>query len=185
MESKRAKDLMFPINEYAKVHKSDSLLDVLNTLEKHQKELPENRHPHRAVLVVDKKDKIVGKIGHHQFLRALEPKYRTIQETEKLTGLGVDSKYLDSMVGSFRLWEDNWEELCKRASKIKAVDVMHPVEEHIDENATITKVIHKMIMWKSLSVLVTRKSKIVGILRMSDLFEDVAGQIREVCERNK
>lgn len=76
MKNKCVKDLMIPIDEYAVVHKEDSLYDAILALEKSQQRLSLGRQPHRAVLVVDDNKDVIGKIGHLSFLKALEPDYQ-------------------------------------------------------------------------------------------------------------
>jgi CBS domain-containing protein len=56
-------------------------------------------------------------------------------------------------------------------------DVMRPMTEQVDVNDTINEAIHKIIMWQILSVLVTKGEKVVGILRLSDLFDEVSRNI--------
>ena len=181
MEDLRVKDLMIPIDEYTTVHKDDTLLSMITSLEKSQKNLPENRHPHRAVLVLDDDENIIGKIGHQGFLKALEPKYRYIEDLDKLSHMGVSSEYLNSIRENLSLWEDSFGDICKKISNIKVKDVMHPVTEHIEDTATIFEALHKLIVWQTLSLLVTRDSKIIGILRLSDLYTDVTQYIKDVC----
>ncbi len=53
----------------------------------------------------------------------------------------------------------------------------NPAKMKIDENATINEAIHKMVMWQTLSIIVSRGEKVVGILRLSDLFDHIAKYI--------
>ena len=181
MEDLRVKDLMIPIDEYTTVHKDDTLLSMITSLEKSQKNLPENRHPHRAVLVLDDDENIIGKIGHQGFLKALEPKYRYIEDLDKLAHLGVSSEYLNTMKENLSLWEDSFGDVCNKINNIKIKEVMHPVTENIEDTATIFEALHKFIVWQTLSMLVIRDSKIIGILRLSDLYNEIAYYIKNVC----
>jgi hypothetical protein len=51
---------------------------------------------------------------------------------------------------------------------------MIPVTESIDENALLTEAIHRIVLWQTLSILVTRGGEVVGILRLSDLFDEIS-----------
>jgi len=61
-------------------------------------------------------------------------------------------------------------------------NVMHSVVENIDEEASLAEAIHKMIMWQTLSILVRRKGDVVGILRLSDLYTELATTMKESTE---
>jgi len=63
-----------------------------------------------------------------------------------------------------------------------AKDVMHPVEENIDENAPLSEALHKMVVYQTLSILVTRDKKVIGLLRLSDLFDEIVKDIKNSSE---
>ncbi|MFZ5981745.1 MAG: CBS domain-containing protein, partial [Candidatus Zixiibacteriota bacterium] len=83
---------------------------------------------------------------------------------------------------NFRFFQEDLCDLCKRARNINVVDVMRPVTESIDENASLSEAIHKMVMWSTLSVLVTRGNDVVGLLRLSDVFQAVADYMKNECD---
>lgn len=62
--------------------------------------------------------------------------------------------------------------LCRKAFRIIVKNIMlKPTEgEYVDENATLDKAIHLLVTGKHQSLLVTGKDKIVGILRLVDVF---------------
>ncbi|MBN1211008.1 MAG: CBS domain-containing protein [candidate division Zixibacteria bacterium] len=182
MDTKKVKDLMVPLGEYAIVSHTATILDALEALERSQTRLPPGKHRHRAVLVIDDDKKVVGKIGHLGFLRALEPKYSILGDMGKLSRVGLEPQFISSMMDNFRFFEENLSDLCHRACHIRVVDVMRPVEENIDENATINEAIHKLVMWQTLSLLVIREKngkEVVGLLRLSDVFEEITNFMKE------
>jgi predicted transcriptional regulator len=182
MTNKCVKDLMIPIDEYAVVHKEDSLYDAILALEKSQQRLSLGRQPHRAVLVVDDNKNVIGKIGHLSFLKALEPDYQLRDKADLLSQAGVGADIETAMMDHFNLLYDSFFEICKRTRFLKVKEVMHPVMENIDEDSSILEAIHKLVMWETLSLLVKRKSKIVGILRLSDLYTEVSDYVKDACK---
>jgi len=177
METKKIKDIMIPIENYATVNQESSMYDALIAIRQSQEKLSPGTQPIRAVLVVDDNNNIVGKMGHAAFLRALEPKYNKIIDFEKLTRAGVSAAFITSMTDNLRLWQDDFVSICRQASTIKVKNVMSPVSEGIDENASITEAIHQIIVLQLLSLLVKSGSNIVGIVRLSDLFHEVERNI--------
>ena len=178
MPTRAINDLMIPIQEYATVHQDATLLQAILVLEQSQEKKLGDVQPYRAVLVVNDHGEIVGKLGHRGFLQALEPKYGMIDDLDKLNRAGVSSEFISYMAESMRLWEDDLADLGKRARSIKVRDVMHSVEENVDEGISLMQAIHHLVMWGTLSTLVTSGGRVVGILRLSDLYEEVARIIK-------
>lgn len=185
MQHKLVKELMIPIGEYPTVDQGGSLLDAIHSLEKAQAARPQNIEPYRAVLVVDANKRIVGKLGHLAFLKAFEPKYNLVTDIDKLAQANLSSDFINTIMDHYDLWSDSFFDVCSKAHNIKVLDVMHSVQESIDENASLPEAIHKIIMWQSLSVLVSRGNDIIGIIRLSDLYNEIAHYVTNVCECSK
>jgi predicted transcriptional regulator len=79
----------------------------------------------------------------------------------------------------YRFFEGDISGLCARARSVKVRDMMHPVEEFIDEDASLSEAIYKLVLYDTLSVLVTRKGKVVGLVRLDDVCQEVAQLIKE------
>ncbi len=174
MEEKKVKDIMLPLEEYALVDEDASLYDAFVSLTQSKENLPSQRQPHRAVLVVDKEKNVIGKVGHARFLTALSPHCEMVSDFDSLNKSGVSKEYVTSMMDRLELWQLQKVDFIKKAKCIKITHVMHAFAEHIDEESSLIEAINKIITWNSLSMLVTRDEKVVGIIRMSDMFEEVS-----------
>ena len=179
MENKLVKDLMLPLSEYAVVSADATLKEALHALKNSQAQLPLGRPPHRAVLVADFQGDIVGRVGQLGFLEALEPRYKVFGDIEHLSQAGLSEEFVNSIMENYRFWRDNIEDVSRRACTVKVKQVMRPATERIDENASLTEAVHLFVMARTQSVLVTRHEKVVGILRLSDLFVEVAGLVAQ------
>jgi CBS domain-containing protein len=168
------KDLMLPLSEYAVVNEDATLLEALKVLENALDHLPPGKPLHRAVLVTDNEGQIVGKLGLHGFIAALEPKYTNLGNLESLSKAGISETFVRSAMQTFQFWEDDINDVCRRAHNIKVGEVMKPVKAHIEEDASLTEAIHLLLMWHTQSLLVMRGDEIRGILRLSDLFWAIA-----------
>ncbi len=60
---------------------------------------------------------------------------------------------------------------------------MQPITERVEEDETIARAIHKIIMWQCLSLLVTRNNEVVGILRASDLYNEIENYVTKECKK--
>lgn len=174
---KYVSDVMLPLEEYAVVSADQTLYDAFVILREAQKKLKKNRQPHRAVLVIDENKNIVGKLGHLGFLRALEPGYQDLGQLDIISKAGLTKDFIQSMMKNFDLMQDDLKDIRHRTKHIKMKDIMRPITENVDINDSINEAIHKIIMFHTLSALVTKGGRVVGILRLSDLFDEVSRNI--------
>jgi len=79
-QARYVKDLMLPLDDYAVVQEDATLIEAYCALVEARKKLPPDRPPSRAVLVTDKKGKIVGKVGQLAFLDVSGRVARTLLE---------------------------------------------------------------------------------------------------------
>lgn len=170
------KDLMVPLHEYATVSEDATILEAVIALEKAQSEFDQNRYRHRAVLILDKTDRVVGKVSQLDILRALEPKYEEMGDQITLTRFGYSRKFMSSLLEKFSLWDRPIEEICRKSMDLKVSEFMYvPTEgEYVEEHATLTEAIHHLVMGHHQSLLVTNNSKIIGILRLTDVFKKIS-----------
>ena len=185
MDTKLVKDIMVPLDDYAVVPENATLLDAVLALERAQERLPAGRDPHRAVLVVNDRGHVIGKIGQWSFLKALEPKYQLLgDDMNKLAVAGVSDDFLNATMEHYRFFQDKLSDLCFTAYDRKVTEAMRPVAEYIDADANLCDAIHLLVMRQTLSVLVREKNTIVGLLRLSDLFREVTRKIKEHAADN-
>ncbi len=178
MGETRVKDLTLPLSEYATISGERTIQDALQVLNKAQLGLTYDRHHHRAVLVLDESDDVVGKLSHWAILRKLEPKYLNTEDLSALSRANFTADYMSELEEGLTGFLGSLSALCKRASGIKAKDAMVPLGESIDENESLVAAIHHLVEFHAQSIMVTRKGKMVGILRLSDVFQEVADMIR-------
>jgi CBS domain-containing protein len=180
MKSIKVKDLMVSLSDYATVSEDATLYEAVLALDEAQKRLHRDRHPHRAVLVLDAGGNVVGKLSQWDFIRALEPRYNEIVDFNSLVRLGWSTRFIRSMIEDQGLWQKPLDNLCQRASRIKVKDVMYtPAEgEYVQEDSTLDEGIHQLVIGHHQSLLVARDSRVVGVLRISDVFSQICEIMR-------
>lgn len=98
MNSQKIENLMIPLADYATVSEDATLYEAVLALEESQKKFDTNRYPQRAVLVLDARGYVVGKIGQTDVLRSLEPKYETFLARESLAHTGMTRAFMKSLM---------------------------------------------------------------------------------------
>ncbi|MFH1349594.1 MAG: CBS domain-containing protein [Pseudomonadota bacterium] len=177
MEIITVQDLMVPLEEYVTVSENATLYEAVKSLEKAQEDLDRKRYHylHRAILVLDGNGEVVGKISQLDVLMALEPKYKQLGDMSSLSRAGFSADFIKSMLERYALCEIPFSAMCVRAADMKVTDFMHaPKEgEFVEADTSLCEAIHMLIMGHHQSLLVTKDKKIIGILRLTDVFKQV------------
>jgi CBS domain-containing protein len=182
MQSIFIKDIMIPLEDYATVSQDATLYEAVKALEDAQNDFNQNRYHHRAVLVYDASNKIVGKLSQLDILKSLEPRYDSVINLEQLDRFGINADYIRKMVKELGLLRQPVEDVCRKASVVKVREIMYtPTEgEYVAETATLNEAVLQLLVGHHQSLLVTRDKEIVGILRLTDVFKKIC-DIMDSC----
>lgn len=175
MKNLIVKELMVPISEYATVPEGATLFEAVLALEKAQEQFQQNRYSHRAVLIMDKTNKVIGKLSQMDFLTALESRDANLEQIFNLTRFGFSRKAIALQREQYLKTSPPIPDLYSDVAKKRVTELMQrPTEgEYVDENASLDVALHQLTAGSNLSLLVTRGEEIVGILRLSDVFAAV------------
>jgi CBS domain-containing protein len=169
------KDLMVPISEYATVPEGATLYEAVLALETAQEAYQQNRYSHRAVLMLDKNKRVVGKLSQMDFLCALEPRDANLDQIRKYKQFGFTRKAVALQQEEYLKKASPTLDVYSTAAKLKVADFMQrPTEgEYVDESTSVDMAMHQLTAGSNLSLLVTKGDDIVGVLRLSDVFAAV------------
>jgi CBS domain-containing protein len=177
------KDLMVPLIEYATVPVGSSLYEAVLALEKAQEEFDHTKYRHRGVLIMDPDSRVIGKLNHMDALRALEPKADAANGIKDLVQFGFSHKFVAGLRKQERLKGAPLSDLCQKTLELKVEDFMRATaeDELIDLDASLDIAIHQLVLGNHLSLLVADNDKIIGILRVADVFAAVFHTMK-TCE---
>ena len=171
---------MIPLQEYATVDLSATLIEAVLALEEAQNTLGPTQHKHRAILVLDENGKAVSKITMKEILVALEPSTKNMEGAGVLERSGYSPDLIKSMLEDKTLWMEPLQFFRERASELKVGDFIQPPaeDEYIDANATLGEATRQLVVFPFHSLIVTSDDEVVGILRLSDLFSKICDIIK-------
>ena len=179
------KDLMVPLSEYATVQEGSTLFEAVIALEKAQEQFDYEHTPyhHRAVLILNRNKKVVGKLSQFGVLRAILPKNERTQQIEDISLFGFSTRLINSLREKYRLEEGILDNIYKKAVRMKVEDHMQTLSEgeYVDENASLDTAIYQLVAGTHLSLIVSRQDEIIGLLRLSDVFAAVFHAMKS-CE---
>ena len=178
MDTKTAGDLMLPLDAYAIIGSDRTLKEALQALSKAQLGLTYDRHQHRAILVLDAVSAVVGKLTHWAILRSLDPELVNTDEFEALGRTGLSRPLLERLQRDASRLGRSVNRMCTVAAEVRVAEAMIPVGESIDASSPISEAIQQFVHLHAQSLLVRERGTVVGIRRLSDVFEEVADRIR-------
>ena len=171
---------MVPLEEYATVPLEANLLGAILALDKAHEAFDTLKHKHRAVLVLVRKNNVVGKIDMFDILMALEPKYGELEAAGTLSRSGYSPDFIKSMLKDNVLWSEPMSLICSQAAELSVSDFMEAPADgaYIEEAATLDEAMNQLLVGRYQSLLVTRDARVVGILRLSDVFTKICEKIK-------
>lgn len=189
MKSYQVKDLMVPLSEYATVSEAATLLEAVNALKAAQAAYNQKRDRHRSILVIDDNNHFVGKLSQHDVIEALEPNYKDMKksvEAGSIHRFGFTDDFFKTTLEQYHLWEKALEDLCRKAANLNVRNIMYSPDkgQFVKESANLDEAIHRLIVGHHHSLLVAADRdvrEIVGVLRLTDVFEFVNNAMQE-CE---
>lgn len=186
VKSYKVKDLMVPLSEYATVSEDATLYDAVLSLEEAQEKFEDKhtRYRHRAILILDKEGQVIGKVSQLDALKALEPKYQDMIQGEGSQRFGFTKSFMKSMLADYNLFASPMDDICRKAGEQNVKIFMSKLTEgeYVSADATLDVAIHQIIMGHHQSLLVTAGEKIVGILRLTDVFAVLFHKMKECFE---
>ncbi len=184
MQVLRVSELMVGLGEYATVSEEATLAEALIALERAQESFNRRRYRHRAVLVVDAQGAVIGKLSQIDVIRALEPRLGHRGGLQAVTRLGFDPEFIAATGEGYGLRRGALTDICATAAKLRVHDIMTTPTpgEYVTEDATLDEAIHQLIVGEHQSLLVMRDERVVGVLRLSDVFEAVCTAVTRCGE---
>ncbi|MBU1565176.1 MAG: CBS domain-containing protein [Proteobacteria bacterium] len=172
MERYLVKDLMVPISEYATVTVGTTLLDALRVLERAQDAYTVSKYHHRAILVLDADGNVVGKISQLRALKAIQPEVELTEELAEIRRFKFSENYLAELrdIRSYGKIIKKETLLVAAGKKVEEFMQAPTPGEFVSEDSSLDIAIHRLVAGAHMSLLVTRDDRIVGVLRISDVF---------------
>ncbi|MEE4111369.1 MAG: CBS domain-containing protein [Desulfobacteraceae bacterium] len=181
MKNYCVKEMMVPISEYATVSDDATLFEAVLALEKAQEKFQQSRYSHRAVLILDKNKRVIGRLSQMDFLRALEPRDANLDQIRKFKQFGFSRKAVSLQQEEYLKSSPPILDVYSHTAKLKVADFMQRLTEgeYIDEHTSVDNALHQLTSGSNLSLLATRGKDIVGVLRLADVFSAVFNAMKE------
>ena len=159
--NKKVKDLMIPLEDYPHIPYWFTLRQAMAIVREASIKFEGSFEP-RAVLVFDEKYQLMGMLTLRDIIRGLEPKFA------KDAGIIKADPSLAVLMG------DMFGPGMKEASQKPVSEVMSPIKVTVNGDDPITKALFLMIQENVGMMPVLLDKKVVGMVRMSELFKEIS-----------
>jgi CBS domain-containing protein len=158
---KKVKDLMIPLEDYPHIPYWFTLRQAMAIVREAAIKFEVSFEP-RAVLVFDEKYQLMGILTLRDIIKGLEPRF--LKETNLIKMDPSLTVLLGDLLGP----------QMKENSQRPVSEVMSPIQVTVDGNAPIIKALYLMIKENVGMMPVIQDTKVAGMIRMSDLFGEIA-----------
>ncbi|MCK9240982.1 CBS domain-containing protein [Desulfocurvus sp.] len=176
------KNYTVPVDKFPRISDSATFAEAVLALDKAQEEFASGKREQRILLVADDANKIVGKLSPLDVVRGLEPDFDSLVDAQASSF--VSSGYvIDAMKNQTLLWSTPLDDLCTTAKKTRVRDFLRKPgpSQVIEAEETLNIAFHRFVLFRHDSLFVTEHQKLVGMLRFSDVYREIAGRIKNVC----
>ncbi|RKX23915.1 MAG: hypothetical protein DRP45_09375 [Candidatus Zixiibacteriota bacterium] len=173
MASKRAGDIMIPIEDYPHVPHTLSIRRTAVVMEKSYIEVEGRRSLPRALLVVDDECNPIGCVRRRDILRGIEPQFlktASVPERKRLFEIEIDPNLVDMLSGRMG-------KAIQEQSKRPVTDIMQPIKATVEHDDHLAKVVFKMVSLDLNLLLVLKDSQVVGVIRSVGIFREIVSQL--------
>jgi CheY-like chemotaxis protein len=172
-EEKKARDIMIPIEDYTTIDADSTIKEGIERLKKSFETIASSSRimetGHRSIVVFDRKGEMVGILSISDLIRSLQPSYL----------LAPKPSMADSIEYSPMFWTGLFTSQAKALVNKKIKDVMSEAPLSVDENTNLMETANLIHMEQVRRIAVTRKGKVVGVVREQELFFEIARIILE------
>ena len=175
---KTAADIMIPLGGYPHVRQTLPIRDALLSLGA-SSVVSSDGHlvcP-RYLLILDEVGRLVGVVNRRNLLRGLIPQYATLKKAE--ASLGATIPFTDALSSTSLLWSTLFSPAAVAAAGRAVGTVMLPIRAVVSVNDTLGTVVSSMLAHDVDLIPVTDGDRTVGVIMMTDVFDNVAEYILE------
>ncbi len=179
----KVRNFMKPTNKFPMIPDTATFAAAVLALEKAQDDYMTGKRECRTLLVYDQNDKIVGKLTPIDVVRGLEPQYESVMSPDVHPFMRNVQHVLDTMRERAVLWSKPIDDLCASAQNVRIKDfIQAPLPSQIVQaEESLNLALHHFVAARHDTLFVLDGKKLVGMLRFSDVYREIARRLKDVC----
>ena len=176
-KEKRAGDIMISLEDYTTIDAESTIKEGIERLKRsYEGSVSTSRimeTGHRSILVFDRKGGMIGMLGILDLIEAVRPSYLSAPKPSTA----------DSMEYSPMFWTGLFTSQAKALINVKIGDIMSKAPPSVDEETNLMEIADLIYSKQIRRVVVTRKGKVIGVVREQELFFEMARIMAEQSEK--
>ncbi len=166
MGGRKAQELMIDVSFYPQVAHTFTVRQAVELIQNTLLGKDKCVQP-MVMLVFDERNSLMGTLVMKDILRGLEPRF--LEPSTKAQGMSGSEKDLTLLWGSLFS-----EEITERAGR-QVREVMRPVKHILGPDDDVSKIAYHLVHEDLPLLPVIKDGKIIGLVRMVEVFQEVAG----------
>jgi CBS domain-containing protein len=167
-----ATDFMIPIEEYPHIDASSTVCDAMSLMHT-SLAAP---HKFRTILVTDENQRLLGYLSLRDLIRAVGPGYLR-KEAPNYKGHQPFQGIANDLSALSLIWQDGFSVKIRAEAKKPVKDMMTLIEHTVLPGDPFAKCVHLMVVQNELIIPVAENDKVIGVIRLVDIFERIAEQL--------
>ncbi len=166
INNKKAGDLLVPISGYPHISEDASVKEAFLILRHNF----EGGAGYRSILVLNEKDQLKGVLGLRDLIRAIEPQFLKAIPPQYQ---GAAPEYPALTL----IWQELFSTQSKEAAQKPVRHIMTPVKATVSLDDSVAKIAYLILLTNSNILPVVDKGRAVGVVRLVDVFNEIAKEI--------
>jgi Mg/Co/Ni transporter MgtE len=178
IENHLVKDIYVKIDDYPNISVDAPVGHAFNVMHN----VLEDKHKYRSILVLDADNHLKGYLSIRDLIRAVGPDHFHKKQPDVKGNQPFNFEGLNQDLSALSLlWQEGFS-VKRLQSEIKkpVSDYMTLIEEQVSLDDPIAKCLYLMLVHDLLMLPVVEEGHVVGVIRLVDVFECLAGNVEKV-----
>jgi predicted transcriptional regulator len=177
LDDLHVRDFYVPITDYPHVSVSASICDAIQMMHSSLSE----GHKYRTILVTDDAQHLKGYLSLRDLTRAIGPKYLS-KKAPDYKGHQPFMGISDDFTALSLIWQEGFTLKIMEEVRKPVADVLTLIKNTVSPNDPFAKCAYLLLVEDVLILPVVEDDKIIGVVRLVDIFERIADT---VCARKE
>ena len=168
-----ARDFMVPIEHYPHLNVSSSICDAFAMMH----DSLTDAHKYRTILVTDDEQQLLGYLSLRDLIRAVGPSYLrkeapSYKGNQPFMGLSSDLSALSL------IWQEGFSLKIREEARKSLKGAITLIEQTVSPDDPFPKCVYLMLVQNELIIPVAEEGKVIGVIRLVDIFELIAENLK-------
>lgn len=168
----KVRDIYIPMQNYPHIPDTATICDAIKLMHSSQTEA----HKYRTILVHDKDERLVGHLSLRDLLRAIGPSYLK-KEAPSFKGNQPFKMVPQDFAALSLIWQEGFTSKIQEEAQNPVTKYLTLFEHTVKLDDPFAKCAYLLLLEDLNVIPVVEEGKVVGVVRLVDIFENIAEHI--------